>query len=1011
MANRRLRPLWLLTLTSLPLPTPLEAQGSFVNFELPSVRPIDVAQVGGNWYVLVCNAANGTVEIYRSSDNCFVQSVPVGQHPATVRWNAAQGAFYTCNWLGDSVTRVTLMPGSGSTPLQVAVTGAQHVGDEPADIAFVSIAGTEQALVTLNSQSALQRINPVTLAPIGTPILLGVRAPAPKVLKEPRRIVVNGSDVFVLGTRGGPDGSSVYDCDLVGMSVTGSTLAPVASIGGLGTSTFSLQRSSNGRLWVVGNQAQWKTPGFDALRNEPTGFVQSQLMVLDASPLGANLQTRDLNRTALNQVVTPDRAISMPTDLAVHEVDGVPQKVFVASFCSNRIAVVDVTPSAASAWTIGTNLLTVPSGLDYKMVGPRSFAMKPADGTGPARLYVGNTLMPSFTVIDPNSPLNPPTTVLLQTDPTPTLIRQGRRGLYDASISARGFVACASCHLDGGTDGLVWFLEPGSFVGPDPSIPVGLLGDSGNPLSTFPVDKDGMVTQNLHGLVNHTVPGSAHALFSNQPYHWRGDRADFLAFNSAFFLLMGGNELSPQEMTLFRDFINTCVYSPNPEQPLDRRVSGGFGDPNGMDGTETARGQKLFHTLPLDGARFRNRSCVHCHSGASGSNNRITEVDDRPTEDPGIPMFTPPPGAEQPIETAAIRSLVSREAEIPGSSPTIRTGAFGLLHPGATGARSIDHFVASSFGQFFTSQSALADVIAFTRTFDAGVAPIVGRTLSVDLGNVGGAPVADALTLAEQQVLDANAGLVVHSHEGANSEGYWFDVTVAPPVYRREGSSVSLSRQSLLALVTATRRLVVQSTPLGSERRMASSSGTAAILTGSAPSGVVLEALLPPTHWTNVDQLTSNAEPDFPGSPLPRSVASLLVMQDRLVVDARVKQRKHEPVRRFTVTGNDIRPGAVLTISNSWTPPISVPLFPTGLTAGTPARQVWQSTVEIDPMLLYQLMHGGPGQPAVQSVMSNPTVPVTFLAPAQTTFQIDLRNEDNTTNAADASMQIVRVPL
>lgn len=57
--------------------------------------------------------------------------------------------------------------------------------------------------------------------------------------------------------------------------------------------------------------------------------------------------------------------------------------------------------------------------------------------------------------------------------------------------------------------------------------------------------KGPMTTQTLKGSKN------------LDPFHWRGDRSGFNAFNPAFSTLLGGAQLSAADMDAFREFVET----------------------------------------------------------------------------------------------------------------------------------------------------------------------------------------------------------------------------------------------------------------------------------------------------------------------------------------------------------------------------------------------------------------------------------------------------------------------
>src|SRR5690606_8288532 len=134
-------------------------------------------------------------------------------------------------------------------------------------------------------------------------------------------------------------------------------------------------------------------------------------------------------------------------------------------------------------------------------------------------LYVTNRLSDTLVVIDRTA-----NTVLRELpiatwDPMPAWLREGRKFLYDAKLSGNGTMSCASCHVDGDIDGIAWDLgDPaGDLQSPPPQPFPFSVG-----LTPFHPMKGPMTTQTLRGLDGTGV------------LHWRGDRADFAAFNPAF---------------------------------------------------------------------------------------------------------------------------------------------------------------------------------------------------------------------------------------------------------------------------------------------------------------------------------------------------------------------------------------------------------------------------------------------------------------------------------------------
>ena len=272
------------------------AQGEFVNFEAPQVKPIDVATIGegssARDLLLVCNTPDNSVEIYDANPpHRFVQRVPVGLAPVTVRYNEELGRFFTCNFVGDSVSIVRLESAFG--PSQPAVIGqvnfravlerTDYVGDEPCDISFL---GPLFVAITLNSKSGvtvrrthdLSLIVPIHDLTFKDPS--GFRFAA----KQPRMIqALPDGRVFALNFMGGHKAvpSQVYDLDLYVYDPTSGDRYPYRIAGGMGTTNHSFAVTRDGsRTFVVGTRAEnMAAVGVKAVSQLKTGFVGSYLWV------------------------------------------------------------------------------------------------------------------------------------------------------------------------------------------------------------------------------------------------------------------------------------------------------------------------------------------------------------------------------------------------------------------------------------------------------------------------------------------------------------------------------------------------------------------------------------------------------------------------------------------------------------------------------------------------------------------------------------------------------------
>jgi hypothetical protein len=1047
------------------------AQGSFVNYEDPQVKPIAVVRLHSDTegrsaeYVLACNTPDNAVEIYRAeSPFSYIGRVPVGLSPVTVRTRRSgvetEAYFYTCNYLGDSVTTVKLTWVAATPPalpsVAATIENTTFVGDEPTDITFFSSSPATCA-VTLHSRSAITIRNlsdmsvvtasaPLTVTPSGSTVTDAVKAP---------RVLASLSDgrFYCLNTM---STDFFYDFDLYAFHPSTST---AYKVGGLGTSNLNFAINSTGSQMFVVNQKSRHTAlplGEAAVAAQVTGFVQSWLHVVDLTTNGPTVQAeapantlpcptfrsinlnRDYSQTSLTAISDTTQALVQPTDIVLFEdEEDVVQRVVITAFGSDKVAILEPDSSVYGGWVIQQVAIPlVNTTSSYSATGPRGLARSttatdPSDPSPAGLVYCLNRLDNSLAVINPwNATVIHQT--LLQTDGTPAVIRAGRKFLYSAQFSGNNMVACASCHLDGRTDNNVWALGE---LATGPAIPFHLHDGNNQTLVSmpnFPPDKALMTTQTLQGLVNYHVPelGMQSKAFSNAPYHWRGDRTDFEAFNVAFVGLQGMTNLgttppsglSTSDMTAYRAFIDTIHHPPNPEQPITRTYGGELDDPDDpLVGSGAKLGLKLYHIAPL--AVTQNRSCAQCHTLGEGSSNTCTLTE--PFDDllAGAPV-----GDDHPLETAAIRNLFQRErALVSGFGTTnnttwTRIADTGLTHGGGSGIfvgtnaeRSINDFVRRNFeaqlpgtsGQQATGATALTE---FVRHFDTGTAPMVGLAFTLLNGN----PTANnsACSLMEAQVLEANVGLAVYARVGGTPKGYWFDITANPPQYREEGTSTLVSRSTMVGWANTTGDVVIlQATPVGSERRVASLTRVATTLTGGSPAQIELLPMVPNTAFVDVPLLSANWDPagtipfNWPGpGATPISLVSARYLQTELVAGGLVPALRHEPTRRFRVSGIRIRPGAKLRLGMATTTAGSTPvetvtldLSPTGHLDEN-ERMIWETAEELDPLQTMAWLCGGYYAPGVMDVLQGTVPPSSSINLAWNSYQVTIINEDGTSN-------------
>jgi DNA-binding beta-propeller fold protein YncE len=223
--------------------------------------------------------------------------------------------------------------------------------------------------------------------------------------------------------------------------------------------------------------------------------------------------------------------------------------------------------------------------------GPTGIVLHESSG----RAFVLNKFGGSISTIDLASSKETARTSFF--DPTPQVIRIGRKFLYDTQLgSGHGHISCGSCHVDGRWDRLAWDLG-------DPSGDVGLVdGKSFHPL------KGVKTTQFLKDIIGR----------GRGNLHWRGDKHSFADFAGAFEHLQGlESPMDLVSMQQFSDFLAATWYEPNPYRALRPETESSTARMNGIG----VRGSgTTMQTVPPAVNLFvsMNVNCAHCHNAQTG---------------------------------------------------------------------------------------------------------------------------------------------------------------------------------------------------------------------------------------------------------------------------------------------------------------------------------------------------------------------------------------------------------
>ncbi|MCA9243436.1 MAG: hypothetical protein KDA32_05745, partial [Phycisphaerales bacterium] len=354
-------------------------------------------------------------------------------------------------------------------------------------------------------------------------------------------------------------------------------------------------------------------------------------------------------------------------------------------------------------------------------------------------------------------------------NPEPAAITDGRDFLYNTKRGALDAFSCATCHIDGRLDHTAWDLGDPHAVDLLPAPPLfANLPDLCNAgvSANHPV-KGPMVTLSLQGLDLH------------EPFHWRGDKPDFVDFNGAFASLLGGSEIPDADMIAFRAFVKTMAYPPNPLRTRDN----GFKNPDAVPGaTLYANNCQVCHFIQADGA-------MHC----------------------------PDQGVDMGFDLGALQTqLVPQLRGIHKKAHADKYNGHGLLHDGQEKSRDNNHPLETFVEVFFPGLIPVQhQLIAFVEAFPTNVMPVVGmQTLAFDPNTVTQSADVDTM-VAQFDQSPSHCDVIVKVRVQGKMRGLVLESIGAEPMFRADDNSI-LSLSLMSALAGPTRPMLFTAVPPGS---------------------------------------------------------------------------------------------------------------------------------------------------------------------------------------------------
>lgn len=466
------------------------------------------------------------------------------------------------------------------------------------------------------------------------------------------------------------------DEDLFLCDVSAGTVAPV--LRGMGSVLFACGvNPQTGDFWQLNTEANNKDSGSQTEASIQGNIVANRLTI---AAIGSSTPPTfvDLDRLVSS---TPDPSYTVGQPYALGFVDSTGQGL-VAGLLTDNVTVL----SSSGAYQ---RQIDLPEGSIPRAAQHHASASKILVycwGTSKIEVYADATPFAHHAQLD------------LGYDPTPESIQEGREVFYDASFSASNNASCASCHVEGRTDMLVWNL------------------------SSALDDKGPMITQTLAGIERLV------------PFHWRGEQQNGLVdFKGAFVNLLGASaEPEPAQFAAFQDFVFSIQNRPNPFENEERQLDLAIQPPKLAslpDGDPMAGQVKFVDT------------CERCHSFPMGTNNDVMNPTNstRPEQNPRRLYFKNTPfndiykkeqdldrsTPENDMVTIDLANLANPSST--DSFLTPLTGG-GMTHAGLF--NDLHEFNNVIFGHF-TDQE-VSDVTAFVYQWDQGLAPAVNRGVLLD---------------------------------------------------------------------------------------------------------------------------------------------------------------------------------------------------------------------------------------------------------------------------------------
>jgi len=782
------------------LPALAQAQvppSAFVNFEGAQTNPIRISTDGTRLFAV--NTPNGTLSVFNltvPASPALIAEIPVGIEPVSVNINpgvAGNDEAWVTNQISNSVSVVSVSKG--------IVTDTLYAKVEPSDVvfakglAFVSVARSNMVNVYSASTHVLvksiklvgEEPRALAVSQDGSTVYTAFALSGNQTTLVPYEVAppppppVNPAlptppQVGLIVTATDPAWTSVIkytvpDYDVAEISTT--SLVVTKYFPHLGTINLGLAVNPQSGDVFVANTDALNLIMFETALN---GHIVNH-QISSVNPTTGQTKIWDLNPgidySTLPNPTAMATALAMPAGIVF---EGTGRFLYIAAFGTDRLGILDTTTGTVVKFIELNPQATGATVNSASKRGPRGLALSPSAGL----LYVLNRISNTISIVNPSG-----NSVIAEIptgsfDPTPVVIRNGRGFLYDHKLSGNGTAACASCHVDAEMDLLAWNLG-------DPTGSMTTLQQGPETIEFHPM-KGPMTTQTLRGLAN------------VEPYHWRGDKPNFAAFNGAFAALMGGSQLSVADMAAFTNFVNTIAYQPNPNENLDRSLPSSIALPDYTSPGDPVAGLNAFLNVPTSTG---NHTCVFCHPTNTGTNGRIDAASTQPSG--------------QPEKHSQLRNMYAKTA-VNFQPGAISINGFGFTNDGSK--QGIFQFLGGpEFPLIRTNATDKANLDAYMLCFDTGTAPAVGYSRTLTSTSVATSPAESDWSTLQSRATAGDIDLIANG----TIQGQVHGLLYLPASNNYESDTTGLgpfTQQQLTAFIQAGDTLTIMGVPPGSGVRL-----------------------------------------------------------------------------------------------------------------------------------------------------------------------------------------------